>query len=342
MSPPEKTPTLEDVARLADVSTATVSRCLNFPTKVSEKTREKVMGAVDALGYMPHFGARAMAARRTFTIGAIIPTMDNTIFARGIQAFQEELQHLGYTLLVASSTYKPDLEADQVKSLVARGADGLLLIGAERDAETYDFLNRRGVPVLAAWAYDPLGAVSTIGFDNRAAMHDLTRAITKRGHRHIGVISGILAGNDRASGRLKGIRDGLSEAGIDPTNLPVFETQYSIDNGAEALAQLLATYPETTAVMCGNDVLAIGALQKARDLGLNVPDDISITGFDDIELARVAHPGLTTVHVPHKEMGALAAQRLVDLIEGKGTRFDTRLDAPVVFRASLGPACPLP
>ena len=114
-------PTLDDVAKAADVSTATVSRCLNLPERVAKTTLDRVLKAVKDLGYTPNFGARVMAARRTFTIGAIIPTMENAIFARGLQAFQEELRSHGYTLLVSSSSYRPDVEKDQINALVARG-----------------------------------------------------------------------------------------------------------------------------------------------------------------------------------------------------------------------------
>ena len=146
------TPTLEDVARLSGVSTATVSRCLNLPNRVSEAARTRVLSAVAELGYSPNFGARALAAKRTNTIGAIIPTMENAIFARALQAFQEELRQNGVTMLVASSSYKPELEAEQIRTLVARGADGLLLIGHQRDPSLYEFLEKQGVPVLVAWS----------------------------------------------------------------------------------------------------------------------------------------------------------------------------------------------
>ena len=119
-------PTLEDVAAQSGVSTATVSRCLNSPGQVSKSTRERVMQAVSDLGYAPNFGARALAAKRTNTFGAIIPTMENAIFARGLQAFQDELREHGVTLLVASSSYSPDQEEEQIRSLVTRGADALL------------------------------------------------------------------------------------------------------------------------------------------------------------------------------------------------------------------------
>ena len=146
-------PTLEDVARRAGVSTATVSRCLNEPARVTDATRERVTDAVAALGYSPNFGARALAARRTRTIGAVIPTMEHAIFARALQAFQEALQAKGFTLLVASSSYQPDLEEEQIRALVARGAEGLLLVGHDRPERVYEFLEMQNVPALIAWAF---------------------------------------------------------------------------------------------------------------------------------------------------------------------------------------------
>ena len=184
-------PTLEDVAREANVSTATVSRSLNRSGKVTDATRQKVMSAVERLGYMPNFGARALAAKRTQTIGAIIPTMENAIFARGLQAFQETLNEQGYTLLVSSTGYDPQREAEQIKTLLARGADGLLLIGYDRDEALYEHLEMRGVPYLISWAHRRDEGHPAIGFDNFQSMVELTELVLRKGHRKIAIISGV-------------------------------------------------------------------------------------------------------------------------------------------------------
>jgi LacI family transcriptional regulator len=167
ITPESSVPTLADVARRANVSTATVSRCLNSPDQVIERTRARVMEAVNDLGYAPNFSARSLAAKHTNTIGAVIPTMENAIFARGIQAFQEELGRHGYTLLVASSSYEEALEEEQIRTLAARGADGLLLIGYHRDPSLHDFLRSRSVPTLLAWAFDSTSDLPAIGFRTR-------------------------------------------------------------------------------------------------------------------------------------------------------------------------------
>jgi LacI family transcriptional regulator len=328
-------PTLEDVARRAMVSTATVSRCLNDPKKVQEKTRARVLAAVEELGYAPHFGAKAMASRRTYTIGAVVPTMENAIFARGLQAFQEVLYSLGYHLLVSSSSYSPKIEAAQVRALVARGADGLLLIGQDRDADTIDFLTARNLPVVAAWTHEAAGNVPSVGFDNRASMRLMAEHVIGLGHRRIAVLTAPVAGNDRARARLFGVRDACLDAGIDESDLQVVETEYAIESGARAFRGLMQSDRPATAVICGNDVLAAGAIVAARDMGLRVPDDISVTGFDDIELASVVTPALTTVHVPHKDMGQAAAHRLINAVEGRDGPTATPLDTHLVLRGSL-------
>jgi LacI family transcriptional regulator len=293
------------------------------------------MEAVRTLGYAPHFGASVMAARRTMTIGAIIPTMENAIFARGLQAFQEELRAGGYTLLVASSSYRPDLEDAQVRTLVSRGADGLLLIGHDRDAALLRFLETQGVPALVAWSHDGAAALPSIGFDNRAAMRALAAQVLALGHRRIGLISADTQGNDRARLRVEGLRDAV--AGVPGVCLRVIETTYGFDTGSAAFAQVMTAPEPPTAVMCGNDVLAAGAMRQAREMGLDVPADVSITGFDDIELARVLSPALATVHVPHREMGRKAARALIAMVEGKTPARTEELAADVVLRGSLGP-----
>lgn len=331
-------PTLADVARRAAVSTATVSRCLNSPDQVGKKTRERVMQAVADLGYAPNFGARALAAKHTNTFGAIIPTMENSVFARGIQAFQEELGRHGKTLLIASSAYQETLEEEQVRALVARGADALLLIGFHRDPKLYEFLKSRSVPCLIAWSYDEQLKQTAIGFDNAGAMAALAKLVFQQGHRHVACITAPIASNDRARDRVLGVQRAMKAAGLNPNDLHLTQTPYGIENGETALRKTLAEAPETTAVMCVNDVLAIGALRAAKELGLRVPQDISITGFDDIEIAMLAEPALTTVHVPHHEMGRRAAGMLIQMVKHTEPVQSVELPTDIRLRQSLGPA----
>lgn len=331
-------PTLHDVADAAEVSTATVSRCINFPDKVAPSTRQKVQDAIKLLGYSPNFGAKVMAAKRTNTIGAIIPTMENAIFARGLQAFQEELRAHGYTMLIASTSYQPDIEEEQIRALVARGADALLLIGHARASSVYDFLEAQDVPSLVTWAYDSKAPRPSVGFDNRAAMYKMTQEVLGHGHTKLAMITAPTAENDRTYERLVGVKAAMSDAGLSGDDLRLIETPYSIENGAAAFAKMMAMTPRPTAVLCGNDVLAVGASRQANVMKLNVPEQVSIVGFDDIELAQITQPALTTVHVPHREMGRTAAIALVNTLRDGRAPEAVELDAHLVMRDTLGPA----
>lgn len=329
-------PTLEDVAREAKVSTATVSRCLNTPERVSETTRDKVLEAVRTLGYSPNFGARALASKRTYTYGAIIPTMANAIFARGLQAFQEHLSSRGITLLVASSSYDPEEEEKQIRNMVARGADGLLLIGTSRSEEIYQFLEQHNVPLVLAWNINQSSTHNMVGFNNIEATRKLTARAVAQGHRDFAYISAELQYNDRARDRLEGVKRGLQDALINPKSIELVEAPYSIGDSGAAFEQLMHLARRPSVVMCGNDVQAVGALKRARELGIRVPEDVSITGFDDLELATVVEPGITTVHVPHREMGRRAAELLLATEPGATTQ-RIELETHVVERGSLGP-----
>lgn len=322
--------TVDDVARLAQVSTATVSRCLNATAQVNEATREKVMTAVRALNYTPNFGAKALAARRTNTIGAVIPSMQNAVFAEGVQAFQDALGSDGTALLIASSNYDPERERRQIEALVGRGAEGLLLVGTERPPEVYDYLAHHDIPFVITWAWRPDATHPCVGFDNEAAMHGIVCDVLDIGHRRIAMISGLTAGNDRAAARLAGARRALHEVG---GTMEVAEVPYGLETGGEAFRQLMQASP--TAVICGSDVLAVGAVQMAAQMGLRVPDDVSITGFDDIEIARIVSPPLTTVRVPHGRMGCEAARLLRDLMARRDVARQVELPTEIVMRGTL-------
>lgn len=329
--------TLEDVARRAGVSTATVSRSLNAPDRVRPETRSRVDAAVAELGYTPNFGARALASSRTNTIGVVIPTMESAIFALGLQAMEDELSASGVTLLAATSHYSAQREAEQVRALIARGVDGVILIGEERPAATYALLQDRGVPFVLVWSYRRESPHVCVGFDNRAAARRMAELVLDRGHRRIGMIAGITADNDRAQARIEGVRAALSGRGLTLDPPLLVECAYTVEASAEVAARLLSRDPRPTALICGNDVQAAGAIRGARRLGLETPRDVSVVGFDDIELAIAVDPPLTTVRVPHRRMGKAAAQLLLHMIGAGVLGESVRIESRIVERASLGP-----
>ncbi|MGX1307326.1 LacI family transcriptional regulator [Amorphus suaedae] len=328
---------LNDVARHAGVSTATVSRVLNTPDVVKADTRRRVEEAVLALGYTPHFGGRALASNRTNTIGAVIPTMENAIFARGLQAMEEELTDHGVTLLVATSHYDHEREARQVRALLARGVDAVALIGQARPDSTYEILRTRGVPFVTLWNRAEDGDTPYVGFDNEAAARAMADLVMDKGHRRIAMIAGVTRDNDRAIARVEGVRAALGARGLDLAAPFLVEAPYELEAAAAAARDILLLPSPPTAIICGNDVLAAGALAGAKDLGLRIPEDVSVVGYDDIDLSFAVDPPLTTVRVPHRRMGRAAAEMLRQMIDGEPVE-NRCFDFELVIRRSLGPA----
>lgn len=331
-------PTIEDVARAAGVSTATVSRVLNRSDSVSEALRKKVTAAVSRLGYVPHAGARALMLRRSGTVGAVFPTVDNAIFAAAIDALQRRLAQSDIQLLLATSGYDPDSEMRQAINLVTRGADALVLCGLCQHPDLLRMLDQRGLPCVHVMVHEPEGRHITVGFDNRAAMAQAAQYLIDLGHRDIAMLAGVTQGNDRALQRVQGLRQALQAAGLDLPAHRLVERPYALGEAREGLRRLMAQRPRPTAVVCGNDVLAFGAMLEATHLGLDVPGDLSILGFDDLEMARHLRPALTTVRVPTEAMWTTAADRLVAAIRGEAFARSTEVDVALVVRQSSGPA----
>lgn len=332
-----KTAKLADVARLARVSTATVSRALTLPDKVKPATAARVRQAVQALGYVAHGAARALASRRTRTVGAVIPTLDNAIFANTTHALQRTLDEAGYTLLLASHEFDAEVEARVTRALIERGVDGLVLLGTTHHPSVFRMIDMHQIPYVLTWALDPSGRHPCVGFDNRTAAIRVARHLLDLGHREFATISGVTAGNERAAERLEGVREALAERGFTLSPQRLVEKPYTLAAGREGLREVLRAAPRPTAVICGNDVLAIGALAECHALGIAVPREISVTGFDDMEIAAVVTPALTTVRFPTAELGAYAAQHLLARLAGRAVESCTELPVELVVRGSTAP-----
>jgi LacI family transcriptional regulator len=335
--PIRKIAKLADVARMARVSTATVSRALTQPDKVKAATAARIRQTVQALGYVAHGAARALASRRTHTIGAVIPTLDNAIFANTVHALQKALDDAGYTLLIASHEFDAEVEARVTRALIERGVDGLVLLGTTHHASVQHMMDAHQIPYVLTWALDASGRHPCVGFDNRAAAVRIARHLLDLGHREFAMISGVTRGNERAAERLEGVRQALAALGLALGPGRVVEKPYTLTAGREGLHEVLRDSPQPTAVVCGNDVLAIGALAECQARGLEVPRDISVTGFDDLEMAAVVTPALTTVHFPTADLGTLAGQYLLARLAGKPVETRTELPVELVVRASTAP-----
>ncbi len=207
---------------------------------------------------------------------------------------------------------------------------------ATTGAKIIDYLEEKNIPALVAWAHEPKALrLPSVGFDNFAAMSALTKYIMNLGHINIGMISGWTKSNDRARARVMAVRHIMSKLGLNAGNLKLIETDYGIETGAVAFNQIMQSPRAPTVIICGNDVLAAGALKQAEKIGISVPNTVSITGFDDIELACLVTPELSTVHVPHREMGRKAAEILVKMTKGLKVDATTELQIRIKVRGSL-------
>ena len=328
----KQTATIQDVARLAGVSTATVSRVLSKPGVVRNHTQEQVMAAVRQLDYQPVAAARALASGRTHTVGCVIPTLDHAIFARSTQAMQTTLAQAGYQLLVASHEYDPGTELELVRALQQRGVDALVLVGTDHAPRLWEALSVWRKPTLLTWSCDP--RLPSLGFDNAGAARMATEHLLGLGHRDIAVISGFSAHNDRARSRIEGVRQALTQHKLTLQPSLITEQAFNLEGGRLGLRKLMSARQPPTAIFCGNDLLAVGALLEAQRMHLKVPEQLSICGIDNLEIAEAINPGLTTVSLPTQDLGRIAAQYMLSAISGEVIAAQSLLPFELVVRGS--------
>ena len=328
---------LRDVAEVAGVSTATVSRAMNNPELVSPELRMRIESVVNHLGWVPHAAARALTTHRTGVIGAIFPALTQGDFARCSDVLQHELAQRGYTLLLACSEYDLDQEYQQVRKFLERGVDALVLVGENHHPDLAGFLAKREVPVINTFVYSKRTHGTCIGPDNHGALHRLTNMLIELGHRRFGVIAQSTANNDRARARLDGVRDALAEKGLAILPAHLVEGRWGIHEGRELFRRIVATKPWPTAVVCGNAYLAVGALLESQAMGIAVPATMSIAGYDDIEIMRELPVPITTVRVSSDVIGRRAAQVLVARLEHRAIETAYEVEAEIIVRESSGP-----
>lgn len=310
---------LEEVARLASVSTATVSRAFNTPDTVSPKTRERIFSTAKALGWVPNAAGRALASNRTHIAGVIIPTLDNEIFSHQVGAMQRVFSENGLNLLIACSNYNPELGFQQANAMIESGVEALALVGETHPQALYDNLNNLGIPYVLTYAYRWGASHAMVGFDNEAAFVKMTKHLLDLGHRRFAVVMQPNDNNDRVAARLRGIEIALARAGCACPPDDVIIGKASLEFGIQSAKRLAAKPWEMrpTAIICGNDTLALGVQMGLLRAGANVPGEYSVTGFDDIELSSCMSPALTTMFVDNREIGRLAAEQLVRCLQGR-------------------------
>ncbi|MGL5102110.1 MAG: substrate-binding domain-containing protein [Plesiomonas sp.] len=303
--------TMKDVARLAGVSTSTVSHVINDSRFVSDEIRTRIMSAVETLNYSPSALARSLKVNQTHTIGMLVTTSNNPFFAEVVRGVEQSCYERGYQLVLCNTAGDPQRMSHSVDTLLQKRVDGILMMCSESHADISCLFRRHPTVPLVMMDWGPQGAQADLIRDNSEYGGYLaTRHLLAQGHRQIAIITGPLDKHP-SLGRLQGYLRALNEAGITPDPAYQVEGDFDFSGGLCGMTQLLSCNPRPTAVFCGNDVMAVGAYQVLHYAGLQVPEDMSVMGYDDIELARYLSPPLTTVHQPKEDLGQLAVDTLL-------------------------------
>src|SRR6266511_4318120 len=332
--------TIADVAMRAGVSTATVSRVLSGAERARPQTRERVLSAVRELGYRPSNIARSLKLQRTQTIGLIITDVENPYFAELVRANEHVAQ-----LVLCNGADDVDREAAYLEVLAARRVDGIIIATGAIGDRHAEWLAHAPVPVVMVNWEASIGGVPAILSDNRSGGRMAAEFLLRLGHRRIGYVTAPPA-HAAAAPRLEGVRDALSDQGLLADCLTIAEGDAHVSGGQRAMDELLARTPELTAVICYNDMTAMGAIRSLHAHGRRVPQDVSVVGYDNLDLAAYLDPPLTTMHQEKARMGRWAVERLAGLIRAGVSSIDggsadvVRLPVTLMVRESTGPPPP--
>jgi DNA-binding LacI/PurR family transcriptional regulator len=297
---------IEAVAREAGVSVATVSRVFNTPELVRAPTREKVHRVASRLGYRANASAQTLRTQRSKVIGVVLPTLLNPVFAECLEGIAATAAELGYSIIPATTSYRLADEDAAVAALASRSVDGMVLVVANPAASpALQRLRAANVPYILAYNRHPLHPCVSV--DHEAAVADVVHRLVARGHRRIAMVSGQLSASDRARQRHEGFVRGLQECGL---SVPALVEVPFMDHAVQQLTDFLQRRDRPSALFCSNDLLAIRTVRAASRIGLQVPRDLSVVGFDGIDLGSDLTPSLGTVVQPNREIGAESVRLL--------------------------------
>ncbi|MCB5359900.1 DNA-binding transcriptional regulator CytR [Vibrio lentus] len=329
--------TMKDVAQLAGVSTATVSRALMNPEKVSVSTRKRVETAVLEAGYSPNTLARNLRRNESKTIITIVPDICDPYFSEIIRGIEDAAVENDYLVLLGDSGQQKKRESSFVNLVFTKQADGMLLLGTDHPFDVSKPEQKNLPPMVMACEFAPELELPTVHIDNLTSAFEAVNYLAQLGHKRIAQISGPTTAT-LCKFRQQGYQQALRRAGVSMN--PAYSTvgDFTFEAGAQAVRQLLALPEQPTAIFCHNDAMAIGAIQEAKKLGLRVPQDLSIVGFDDIQFAQYCDPPLTTISQPRYEIGRQAMLMMLDLLKGNDVQAGSRLlEAKLVVRGSTAP-----
>jgi LacI family transcriptional regulator, gluconate utilization system Gnt-I transcriptional repressor len=310
-------PRLSDVAERAGVSAMTVARVLREPAKVAPLTLERVRQAIRDVDYVPDLVARSLTSQSTGVVAAVVPTLANSLIAEVTQGMSQTFARHGRQLMIGASNFSSATEEELVRSFIARRVDAIYLTGTSQTAETVRMLRVAGIPVVQGGNIPDRPIDMVAGTSNVVAARTLVSGLIRRYGAAIGYIGHDPTDNDRARDRRRGFELALVEAGAQPRPEWMLQRPLAMQGGADGLRALLALPERPRAVFCGTDVIASGAIFGCARMGVAVPNDVAIAGYDDLEIAGQMSPSLTTVRIPRFEIGVRAAEMIDMALAGQ-------------------------
>ena len=326
--------TMKDVAEQAGVSTATVSRALMNPEKVSASTRQKVDQAVMAVGYSPHALSRNLKRNESRTILVIVPDICDPFFADLIKGIERTAAESGYLVLIGDCAQQNQQEKTFINLIITKQIDGMLLLGSDLPFDASKEEQRNLPPMVMANEFAPELELPTVHIDNLTAAFEAVHYLLNLGHQRIACIEGPKH-MPLCQYRSQGYIQALRRNGISVENALTAQGDFSYESGAQAVTELMALPSPPTAIFCHNDIMAIGAMFQAKKMGLRIPQDLSVVGFDDIKASQFTDPPLTTVAQPRFQLGRQAMLLLLEQLQGNpGQSGSLLLDSELVVRES--------
>lgn len=320
MTPPRKAPTMTDVARLAGVSPMTVSRAFKSQSSISGATREAIMKAADELGYVFDSTASNLRSQRTDFVAVTIPSINNANFADTVRALSDGLKPRGLQILLGTTDYDMTEEERLIEQLLRRRPEAIVVTGGNHTARARRLLENAGIPVIETWDLPARPIDHVVGFSNADAVRGMVDHFVGQGMERIAFIGGDTSRDTRGADRRAGFVAAMQAHGLDATRLiAAGQPPISMREGAEAMARLLDSLPDTEAVICVSDLSAFGALTECQRRGIDVPGQMSIAGFGDYEIAGVCVPALTTINPHPKEIGQRVVRLIHDLLDRQQT-----------------------
>jgi DNA-binding LacI/PurR family transcriptional regulator len=327
--------TMKDVARHARVSLATVSHVLNNTRYTAPETLQRVMSAVRDLNYHPNPHARRLALSRSDLVGLLVSEIANPFFPEIINGFQQAAWRRGYDMLLSHTENDPERTERAIRNLLASGVCGVAVMSSAVDLPAVDRLRTAGIALVFYNLGPARRLVSNIRIDYSVGIRQLVRYLIELGHRDIGIISGPHS-NRTANALQLAMVDALTSHDLKPSLL--VESKHRVDGGASAIRTVIAAPNSPTAIMCGNDLMAMGAVSALEELGVRVPEHISVTGFDDIFFSHLVRPPLTTVRIPREDLGRIAFEALYAMTGGRRRKgAELELPTELVSRKSTAP-----